>query len=386
MRFGIDRLIDEDFAALHGKRIGLFTNLSAVNRDLVTTYDLFHRTESVQMTAIFSPEHGLGAAVADAVKVKDAVDARTGLPVYSLYGSTLRPTPEMLADIDLMVCDIQDVGVRYYTFLWSLTHILEACGEFGVPVLVLDRPNPLGARMDGGGLHPELASFVGRYPIPAQHGMTLGELAQMINATWNPTPADLNCMPCDGWERGQTWNQIGRAFVTPSPNMPHVVTALHYPGSCLIEGTRLSEGRGTPLPFEIVGAPYIDSWVLSEAVNDLGYEGVRARPHQFQPSASKYKGEFCGGIQLHITDVAAYRPLPVWIAIIKLIRHMYPDDFEWLPSYRPHGFHHFDALIGDRETRLAMDADEPVERITAGWEAFLRAFETAREPFLLYVD
>ena len=367
IKLGIDRLVETGFAELQGLKVGLFTNLSAVNRDLTPTYDLFRKTDKVQLVALFSPEHGLAGAVADGVIVASGIDTQTGLPIHSLYGGNYHPTAEMLNGIDLLVCDIQDIGVRYYTFLWTITHILEACGEYGVRVMLLDRPNPLGKRVDGGGLQPELASLVGRHPIPIQHGMTLGELASMINAIWNPTPADLSVMRYEGTSAGSS------VFVPPSPNMAHLVTAQHYPGACLVEGTSLSEGRGTALPFELAGAPGIDGAALAVQLNALNLEGVRFRPHQFQPTASKHSNELCGGVQVHITDAASYRPIQTWLHVIRAMR----PHFTWLES-------HFDRLIGDTSTREKIDAGVPIDDIIAEWDTFLADFDQKRQPYLLY--
>lgn len=383
MRFGIDRLIDEDFAALSGRRVGLFSNMSAVNRDLRTTYDVLRNATNVQLAALFGPEHGFSAMAQDGISVDSSTDPLTGLPVYSLYGASERPTQEMLAGIDLMICDIQDIGVRYYTFLWTVTHILEACGEYGVPVLILDRPNPLGGAIDGGTLQPELSSLVGRFPIPIQHGLSLGELAKMLNALHNQNPAEVSVIACDGWQRQQTWDQIGRAFVAPSPNMPHFVTAQHYPGACLIEGTTLSEGRGTPLPFEVVGAPYIDGFELAEVLNAQMLPGVRFRPHQFQPNASKYNGQSCGGVQAHITG-PDYRPLPAWLTVIQIIRSLYADDFAWLPPHAPGAMQHFDRLIGSADVRQQIEQGASFAEISAGWPAFHAEFEAATAPYRIY--
>ncbi len=386
LRFGIDRLEDDGFAPLKGLRVGLFTNLSAVNRDLVTTVDVLRSAGAVNLVALFSPEHGLAGMIADGVHVDSGVDPRTGLPVHSLYGATYRPTPEMLDGVDILVCDIQDIGVRYYTFVWTLTHILEACGEIGVPVMILDRPNPLGGKIDGGTLDPALASLVGRFPVPVQHGLTIGELAKLVNAQWNPAPVDLSVIACDGWTRSTTWDRTGRAFVPPSPNMPKYVTAQHYPGSCLLEGTTLSEGRGTPLPFEVVGAPYIDPWALADAVNAQSLDGVRARPHQFTPTASKYSGQLCSGIHLHITDADAYRPLPVWLAILCEVRALYPDDFAWLPPYREGGLQHFDRLIGDAQTRTVIERGDDIAPIIDGWLDVRAGFRELSAPYRIYED
>ncbi|MFP4322845.1 MAG: exo-beta-N-acetylmuramidase NamZ domain-containing protein [Anaerolineales bacterium] len=372
MLFGIDRLQRADFAPLQGQRVGLFTNLSAVDGRLTRTYDIFRVAPAVDLRAFFSPEHGLAGSVADGVKVASGQDAITGLPVHSLYGEALHPTQQMLAEVEVIVCDIQDIGVRYYTYLWTLTHILEACGEHGVRVMILDRPNPLGKTLSGGGLDPALASIVGRYDIPVQHGMTLGELAQMINSRWNPTPAEINVIPCEGWQRDLAWRDLKRPFIPPSPNMPHFSTVQHYPGACLVEGTELSEGRGTPLPFEVVGAPFIDGYDLAQQIT---IPGAIARPIEFTPSASKFAHERCEGIQLHITDATRFAPLPAWLQIIAYIRHRYPEAFAWKAA-------HFDRLIGHVAIREAIDTRQSLPH----WDAYLADFRQARQPYLIYGD
>lgn len=383
IQFGIDSLEADGFKALAGRRVGLMTNPAAVNSALVTTYDVFRKSDA-RLAALFAPEHGFAGAVADGERVALSVDRRTGLPVFSLYGESYRPTPAMLESVDVVVCDIQDVGVRYYTFLWTISYILEACGESGVEVMVLDRPNPLGDTVRGGGLAPEFSSFVGRFPVPVQHGMTLGELAQMMNAVWNPTPAKLTVIPCKGWRPESLWPETGLAYTPPSPNMPHFVTNLHYPGACLIEGTTLSEGRGTALPFEITGAPYIDGIALAEQLNRYAWPGVRFRPHTFQPAASKYAGQYCDGVQAHITDSRAYDPLGVWLGVIHEIRHRYPESFTWWPSYHEAERHHFDRLIGSASVRPMIDKGAPLDALMAVWDAFCQEFRTARRPYLLY--
>jgi len=372
MRFGIDRLVDDNFTPLQGKRIGLFTNLSAVDRDLVPTYERFRLAKTVNLSAFFSPEHGLAGMVADGVAIDSDTDHKTGLPSYSLYGDSYAPTADMLQDIDLMVCDIQDIGVRYYTFLWTVTHILEACGQYGVPVMILDRPNPLGGALSGGALDTEQSSLVGRFSIPIRHGLSMGELANLINDTWNPTPAELTIIACEGWQRSQLWSDLGRAFIPPSPNMPHFSTALQYAGACLVEGTELSEGRGTALPFEVVGAPYIDGTTLAESI---AVTGAIARPMMFQPTASKFAGQACGGIQLHITDIKTFDPLSAWLHIITQIRHLYPNDFAWNPK-------HFDRLIGNSLIRAMIDIGDALPNDTNFHQEFLKL----RRPYQLYED
>jgi beta-N-acetylhexosaminidase len=368
-------LCAQEFAPLRDKRVGLMTNPSAVDRQLTSTYDILR--QNVQLTALFAPEHGILGASRDGEFFDSMADARTGIPIYSLYGETFRPTSTMLDGIDVLVCDIQDIGARFYTFWWTVSLILEAAGEYGVSVLILDRPNPIGERVAGPGIAPELRSLVGRFPIPIQHGMTLGELALMLNALWNTTPAHVEVVRCEDWQRALLWEQTGLPFVPPSPAMAHLVTARHYPGACLLEGTTLSEGRGTALPFEIMGAPYIDALALAEHLNAQNWEGVRFRSHAFRPTASKYAGEDCFGVQAHITDIAAYAPLPTWLGVIREIRQLYPHDFGWRSD-------HFDRLMGDTATRMALDDGATLTELTAHWSAFEQDFMRLRAPYLLY--
>jgi uncharacterized protein YbbC (DUF1343 family) len=374
-RPAIEQLVAQDFAPLHKRRVGLLTHPAAVDRQMRSTYHILRAATAVQLTALYAAEHGaLGSAQAGET-ITDTTDT-SGIPIYSLYGQTRRPTPEMLANIDVLVCDIQDVGVRYYTYVWTLTHVVEACGTAGIPVLILDRPNPLGDRIAGGGLVAELSSLVGRYDVPVQHGMTIGELLQLHNADWNPTPAALTVLPCDGYTRTLTWAQIDRPFVPTSPNIPHISTVQHYPGACLIEGTTLSEGRGTPLPFEITGAPYIDADALAQRLNALGLAGVRFRPHQFRPTMSKYAGTSCAGVQAHITG-ADFDALRTWLHVIHTIRHLYPDQFDWHGAF-------FDKLIGKPEPRSQIDAGIAIDDMIAGWATTVRDFAERRRPYLLY--
>ncbi|MGJ3239035.1 MAG: exo-beta-N-acetylmuramidase NamZ family protein [Anaerolineae bacterium] len=374
---GIEVLTQSDFRLLRGLRVGLLTNPSAVTRDLTSAYTLFTQAETLELHALFGPEHGFSASAQDGVKVGSAVDPRTGVPVHSLYGDTMRPTPEMLADIDVLVCDIQDIGVRYYTFLWTISHVIEACGENGVPVVILDRPNPLGDEVLGGGLAEGISTLVGRYDVPVQYGMTLGEMVRYLNDHHNPTPCEVTVIACANYTRKQDWHESGLPFVAPSPNMPHWITARHYAGSCLIEGTTLSEGRGTALPFEIVGAPMLDGDQLAQALNALNLDGVRFRPHNFTPAFSKYAGEACYGVQAHITDERIYQALPTWLQVLQTIRQLAPDVFDWKAE-------HFDRLIGDPTVREALDAGESVASIGAGWFDYCTQFRHARHDYLLY--
>ena len=362
------------FAARRGKRVGLLTNLNAVDGDLVSTYTILRTASDVHLTALFSPEHGLAAALADGEVISSSTDTRTGLPIHSLYGATQHPSADMFENVDVVVCDSQDIGTRYYTFTWTMSHMLEAAGEHGVEVIILDRPNPLGGSVSGTALDLRFASLVGRYPVPTQPGMTMGEMAQMFNAHWNPTPAPLSVIACSGYQRAMLWAETGLTFVPPSPNMPKLVTAQHYPGACLVEGTSLSEGRGTALPFEIVGAPGLDGEALATALNTRGWMGVRFRPYFFKPSASKYAGAVCGGVQAHITDVQTYRPLEVWLGVLQTIYQQQP--FTWND--------HFERLIGSDIVRGLIERDEPLDDFLARSRLFCTDFDQQRQPYLLY--
>lgn len=377
VRTGLDVIAREGFAALAGQRVGLLTNPSAVDRQLVSAYRRFAAAPAVDLRALFSPEHGFAAAVADGEHVASTTDARTGVPVYSLYGETLRPTADMLADVDVVVCDIQDIGARFYTFIWTVALLLEAAGEHDVAVMILDRPNPLGDTVVGPLLDMSLASPVGYYPVPIQHGMTIGEFMQMANAVWNPTPCALTVIPCEGYTRGMTWEETGLPFVPPSPNMPAVRTVRQYPGACLIEGTTLSEGRGTANPFEITGAPFItDAETFADTLNALNVPGVRFRPHYFQPAARKFAGEMCGGVQVHITG-AEFDALQTWLSVIVAVRRLFPSDFGWHPS-------HFDRLIGSSDYRQQIDDGATVAEVTADFATIAGDFRTLRQPYLIY--
>lgn len=385
LRTGLDVLVRDGFKPLAGKHVGLFTNPSAVDSLLNSALSLFKAAAArrqINLVALYLPEHGLDAAAPEGEQIPSS--SAGALPVFSLYGATRRPTSPMLAGVDVLVCDIQDIGVRYYTYPWTLTHILEAAGEYGVEVLVLDRPNPLGGIVvEGAPLDPALDSLIGRFSVPIRHGLTLGELALCFNARWNPTPANLDIIPCEGWLRSMTWDTTGLPFVPPSPNMPHLSTVEQYPGACLVEGTNLSEGRGTALPFEIVGAPFIAGAALAEHLNALNLSGVRFRSHAFQPTTSKWNGQRCGGVQVHITDAVQWNALDVWLQVIVAIHALYPNHFTWLPPAE-NGIHHFDRLIGTSEVRQRIEAHQPLDDLFATWRAFAHEFEAERQPYLLY--
>jgi uncharacterized protein YbbC (DUF1343 family) len=381
-RAGIDRLRDAGYSMLAGKRVGLLTHAAAVDHNFVSSYRILTESPAVQVAALFAPEHGFRSAARDGLPIGHSLDSRTGLPIFSLYGSNYRPSAEMLQGLDAIVCDIQDIGVRYYTYIWTMYEVLQAAGAVGLEVIVLDRPNPLGDRLAGPLVEPHLYSLVGGAPLPVCHGMTCAEVAQLLNSLWNPTSCRLTVVRCSGWERHEGAQPSGQGWVSPSPNMPQWITARHYAGSCLIEGTNLSEGRGTALPFEIAGAPFIDGDTLADALNRQGLPGVRWRPTRFQPTASKWAGEECGGVQAHLTDVETYDALRAWLTLIVQVMDLYPESFEWrLIEKEPYVF---DRLIGNERVRQHLEARLNLSTLWDEWAGVGETFAAVREPYLLY--
>jgi uncharacterized protein YbbC (DUF1343 family) len=290
----------------------------------------------------------------------------------------------MLEGVDMLVFDIQDVGVRFYTYIWTMSYVLEAAAEHGIPLIVLDRPNPIGGQiLEGPPLEPGYASFVGRYLLPVRHGMTVGELAQLFNAERN-LDADLTVVCVEGWQRPMWFDETGLPWIPPSPAMPKLDTAAVYPGTCLLEGTNVSCGRGTATPFESIGAPWIDGYRLASALNDLCLPGVRFRPTFFTPSASKYVGQTCQGVYLHVMDREAFRPLCAGLHLVSAIRALWPDAFSWRETSWEGRPPHFDLLIGNGWVREWVDEGRPVGEIAARWQPALEQFEALRRRYLLY--
>ena len=388
IKSGLEVLRRNGYKPLHGLRVGLLTNPSAVDRDLQSAYYVLSNEPNVNLVALFAPEHGFTGAVPDSLKIEDRKDPLTRLPIYSLYGESYKPASETLENIDVIVCDIQDIGVRYYTFVWTISHVLEAAAEHDVTVVLLDRPNPLGGKkVYGPSLEDEFSSLVGRYSVPVQHGLTLGELTWMINETFNPRLARLSIIPCEHWDRDMTWDKTNLPWVPPSPNIPHLNTLQHYQGACFVEGTNLSEGRGTTLPFEIVGAPWIDGLKLVQHLNKQDWchiYGTRFRPVTFKPNDSKYAGEFCQGVQVYIMDKQQWQPIKTWLNVIATIYEMFPDDFQWLPANLKTGISHFDRLAGSRKIRQAIEDGTPISRLVPEWLIGSEEFRRNRRPFLLY--
>lgn len=388
VKTGLNVLTAADFAPLHGKTIGLVTHPAAVDRGLRSTVDLLAAAPGVRLAALFGPEHGLLGHAQDLIAVAGTEGQPEGR-VYSLYGDTvasLSPTAEQLRGLDALVIDLQDVGSRYYTFQATMLLCLEAAARHGLQTVVLDRPNPLGGiEVEGPTLRPGFESFVGLHPVAIRHGLTIGELARLYQAERVPT-ADLLVIPCEGWRRDMAFDQTGLPWVLPSPNMPTQETAFVYPGGCLIEGTNLSEGRGTTRPFELCGAPWIDPRSLVAWLNNEDLPGVHFRPTWFRPTFQKFAGQLCGGVQLHVRDRAAFRPVRTGLALLAVLRDQSSGHFAWRTE--PYEFvadrPAIDLLFGSDRERLSLEAGAPWRDLAKKWEAEEDDFRRRRVPFLLY--
>lgn len=374
---GIEVLLTEQKTLVQGKRVGLITNHSGIDRRARHTIDLLASAPGVKLTALFAPEHGIRGMVQAGGSVVDSRDGRTGAPIYSIYGKTRRPTPAMLDDVDVLVYDIQDVGARFYTFISTMGECMEAAADKGIPFIVLDRPDPIGGVAVEGPIldTTHFKSFVGAYTIPIRYGLTMGELAGFIKAGLGKD-VTLSVVRMRGYKRRMWYDQTALPWVAPSPNIPSTVTAAVYPGMCLFEGTNVSEGRGTTQPFEMIGAPWIDGQKLAQDLAALNLPGVLFRPASFTPEFSKYQGMACQGIQVHIVDRNSYQPVRVALRVLETIRKNHASQFEWRES--------FDRLMGTDAVRKAMDQGTPVEQITASWKPSLAAWESSRKKFLLY--
>ena len=383
---GLEVLVRRRQGLLRGRRVGLLAHQASVDRHLAHAADLLGNLRGVKLEALLAPEHGLWGAPQDHALVAGTRDAATGLPVWSLYGERREPTGAMLRGLDVLVVDLQDVGARYYTYNWTMALAMRACARVGVRVVVLDRPNPLGGVLVEGNVgDPAFVSFVGLYPLAVRHGMTIGELANYLNRE-HALGADLSVVPMTGWRRSMLWEDTGLPWVAPSPNMPTPDTARVYPGGCLIEGTNLSEGRGTTRPFEWIGAPYLDAHQYAAALERLRLPGVRFRPARFLPTFQKWAGRLCGGVQVHVTDRARFKPFLTGLAEIAVARRLAPRQFAW--KRPPYEFEKrllpIDILCGTDAVRKAIEGGRRLSTIEGAWRRGLDRWKRRRTKYLLY--
>jgi uncharacterized protein YbbC (DUF1343 family) len=389
VRSGLDVLAATRFQALAGKTVGLVCNPTAVTRTLVHAADLLHGASRVRLAALFGPEHGVRGDAQYMAAVGGERDARTGLPAHSLYGATkdsLRPRPEDLEGLEALVFDVQDVGARYYTYQATMMLCMEAAAEAGIGFVVLDRPNPIGGlRVEGPRLRPGFESFCGLHDLAVRHGMTVGELAHLFRVE-RKLDLELAVVPCEGWRRGAGFRETGLPWVFPSPNMPTPETALVYPGMCLLEGTNLSEGRGTTRPFELLGAPWLDGQRLATDLARERLPGVRFRPVSFVPTWDKHAGARCHGVELHVHDPADFRSFRTGLAVVLHARRQDPARFAWRTE--PYEFVAdvlaFDLLCGSDRERKALEGGATLAELTRPIGPEERAFARRRAPYLLY--
>ncbi len=387
VRPGIEVLLKDKLGLIRNTRVGLVCNQATVLPDLRHAADVFFEHPEINLTTLFGPQHGIRGDVQDnMIETDHAVDSHTGLWIYSLYSETREPTEKMLENVDTIVFDLQDVGCRIYTFVYTMANCMRAAKKFGKRVVVCDRPNPInGVAVEGNVTETEFTSFVGQFEIPTRHGMTTGELARMFNEHFG-IGCDLEVVPMDGWQREMWFEDTGLPFVMPSPNIPTVDTCVVFPATVHIEGTELSEGRGTTKPFELNGAPYIDPWAWVAALEKYNFPGVTFRQTFFQPTFQKHAKVTCGGLQLHVTDRNTFTPVIVGIAMIKTAHDLYKEHFEWKREAYEYVFdkNPFDVVCGTDKIRKAIENGEAIDTIRSSWSAGLEEFTEWRKRFLLY--
>jgi uncharacterized protein YbbC (DUF1343 family) len=385
VRLGSDVLLGS--SRLKGLRVGVLCNHASVDHGFVNILDRAANADGVTLAAIFGPQHGFRSDVQDnMIETPHRDDARRRVPVYSLYSETREPTDDMLRGLDVLVVDLQDIGARIYTYIYTVANCLKACARHRIPVVICDRPNPInGVDVEGETLRRGFESFVGLFPIPMRHGLTMGEIARLFNEEFG-LGAEVEVVRMEGWRREMFADDAGTPWVMPSPNMPTLDSAVVYPGTVLFEGTMLSEGRGTTRPFELVGAPWIDAERFARDMNALELPGAIFRPAVFEPTFHKHGKQACGGVQIHVTDRAAFRPYRTGVAFVKACRDLAPSEFRWrskayefvdkIPA--------FDLLAGSSAIRTGIDAGATLDELAATWDAAERAWRGQRDSFLLY--
>jgi uncharacterized protein YbbC (DUF1343 family) len=387
VQIGVERLLSEHRPLLSGRRTALVSNPASIDSRYRHSADLLSAEPDVTVVALFGPQHGFRSDLQDnMIETPHGHDEQRRVPIYSLYSETREPTADMLRDVDVLLVDLQDVGTRVYTYIYTLANCMRAAARHGVRVIVCDRPNPIGGTaVEGATLDPAYTSFVGQFPIPLRHGMTIGELARLFNEEFS-IGAAVDVIPLAGWRRDMYYDETGLPWVIPSPNLPTLDSAIVYPGAVLFEGTMLSEGRGTTRPFELIGAPWIDGERLAAAMNARHFPGVHFRPAFFEPTFQKHAKQTCGGCQLHVTDRAAFQPVRVAVELIAEFRRENPNAFAWRPP--PYEYEHdkwpIDILYGSDRLRTAIDRGDDVGPIIDSWKADEEAFRRTRERYLLY--
>ena len=391
---GLDILTAQAFAPLRGMKVGLVVHPASCNASLRHAIDLFSAAPQLTLSAIFGPEHGLMGQAQDLIHVAEHESTGHGAAarLHSLYGTnvcSLRPTAESLRGLDILVIDMQDVGSRYYTFQATMLYCLEAALPLGLPVMILDRPNPIGGlAVEGPALEPGFQSFVGCADTAIRHGLTMGELARLYVQERGIAGAPLTVVACEGWKRSMLFQDTGLPWILPSPNMPAPATALVYPGACLVEGTHLSEGRGTTRPFEIMGAPWLSGREFAARLEQAKLPGVIFRPLTFRPTFQKHAGKDCGGVQIHVTDPDAFRPVRTGYTFLQTARSLNPGEFQWRTEIYEYVTNPIaiDLLFGNASGRAAIEQNIPWPEATRAWENDEAAFRSRRQPILIYSE
>lgn len=387
IKSGIDRFENIFPKRFYGLKVGLLIHPASINRKLAHTKDILLKSKKIRISALFGPQHGIfGNTQDNMIEWEGFIDKKTKIPVYSLYGKTRKPTKEMLKDIEVFIVDLQDVGARYYTFIWTMALCMEACEEIGIPLIVLDRVNPIGGHLvEGPVLKQDFSSFVGLHPLTVRHGMTIGELALYFQDKFYPK-LDLTVITLKGWKRSQWFDETSLPWIMPSPNMPTIDTATVYPGMCLFEGTIISEGRGTTRPFEIFGAPFIQPEKLVQRLIDFKLKGVIFRPLYFTPTFNKFSGELCGGAQIHVIDREKFKPVKTAVSILLALHELYPEVKLWRKPPYEYEFEKlpFDILAGSDRLRMGIEKGMPLKDMEEWWEEELLAFEKVRSSYFLY--
>ena len=384
---GIEVLLNNPPLWLKEKRIGLLVNQASVDGHLRHTADILIQAFPRSINALFGPQHGIrGEKQDNMVESSDFIHPRFKIPAFSLYGASRSPTAEMLDLIDILIIDLQDIGTRVYTFIATMAYCLQAAALRGKKIVVLDRPNPIGGQQaEGNLLREECRSFVGVYPLPMRHGLTIGELALLFNDYYG-IHCELEVIAMEGWERSMLYRATGLTWVSPSPNMPSPETALVYPGQVLLEGTNLSEGRGTTRPFELVGAPFIDPYLIKEKIEQRKLPGVTLREAYFQPTFNKWQGRLCGGLQIHVTDPRIFKPYTTTLALLQDVIALYPQQCAW--SDPPYEYENekmpIDLIAGDRGVREAVEQQRPIDELESSWQEGMQTFKQQAQNYHLY--